>query len=287
MISGRKCVLLVLLGFWVAGLFGCGKPYTAAKPPIPLKTNSCLKLLTYNIRVGAGIDHQFTPVKHLSESKKNLKSIAEAIRSIDPDVIALQEVKGAHQAAFLANLLHMNYAYSSHNRKGLEWGLALLTRFTILDTRSEPIHNGRDQRIGGIYCLDTPQGRIVCINIHYYLSHYAAQVRNTTAILDRIPLPVILMGDLNFSRHFGAMNPLLEKLIDTCTAIDTPISRQVKQIGTVSGPFAHRIDYILVDPAFFEVDAVGLIPEKYWHISDHKAYFACVRPKVKAADKQE
>ncbi|TET95656.1 MAG: hypothetical protein E3J28_00270, partial [Desulfobacteraceae bacterium] len=78
----------------------------------------CLKFMTYNIRVGAGIENPFTSIRNLPSSREKLERIALAIKSVDPDVIALQEVRGIHQATFLAKTLNLNYAYSSHGRRG-------------------------------------------------------------------------------------------------------------------------------------------------------------------------
>lgn len=53
------------------------------------------RLLTINIRFGSGCEKLDLPGYDLHSSPKNLDAIAAAIDSIEPDVVALQEVRGS------------------------------------------------------------------------------------------------------------------------------------------------------------------------------------------------
>jgi len=236
----------------------------------------CLRLMTYNIRVGGGIENPFTSVRNLPSSRKKLERIALAIKSVDPDVIALQEVRGFHQAAFLAKTLNLNYAYSPHGRRGFDWGLAALSKFKISKVRSKVIYYGRDQRVGVVYTININGSPIPFINVHYHLGNYKQQVKGTMRLLRDTEGPVVLMGDLNCTELSHELEPIHEKMIDTCTSVDTDGSKNAKRIGTVLRFSNYRIDYIFVDPKSFEVRDAGLIPERYRSASDHIAYFACV-----------
>lgn len=247
----------------------------------------CLQFMTYNIRVGAGTEYPFTTVRNLPSSKKNLEQIAFAIKSVDPDIIALQEVRGSHQARFLAKGLNLNYAYSPHGRRSFDWGLALLSRFRILDVRSKVIHQGSDQRIGAVYTVDINGHPIRLINVHYHVGNYAPQVEATMTLLERAKGPLILMGDLNRTESAHELKPIGEKMLDTCKAVDTENSRNVRRTGTYTGWRHRRIDYIFIDPEWFEVKDVGILPEKHWPASDHIAYFACITPKKRQRDQSQ
>lgn len=236
----------------------------------------CLKFMTYNIRVGGGIKNPFSSVRNLPSSRKKLERIALAIKSVDPDIIALQEVRGLHQATFLAKTLNLNYAYSSHGRRGLDWGLAVLSKFKILKVWSKVIYYGRDQRVGVVHTIDINGSPITFINVHYHLGNYEQQVKATMRLLRDTDGPVVLMGDLNLTERAYELKPIYEKMIDTCKAVDTDGSKDAKMTGTVLRFSNYRIDYIFVDPTSFEVRDAGLIPEKHRSASDHIAYFTCV-----------
>jgi len=236
----------------------------------------CLKFMTYNIRVGAGIENPFTSIRNLPSSREKLERIALAIKSVDPDVIALQEVRGIHQATFLAKTLNLNYAYSSHGRRGFDWGLGVLSKFKISKVHSKVIYYGRDQRVGALYIININGSPITFINIHYHLGNYEQQAKATMRLLRDTEGPVVLMGDLNLTVRAYELKSIHEKMIDTCESVDTEGSRDAKKIGTVLRFSNYRIDYIFVDPNSFEVRDAGLIPEKHRSASDHIAYFTCV-----------
>ena len=236
----------------------------------------CLRFMTYNIRVGGGSENPLTSVRNLRSSRKKLERIALAIKSVDPDVIALQEVRGSDQVTFLAKTLNLNYAYSSHRRIGFDWGLAVLSKFKILEVRRRVMHYGRDQRVGVMYTLDINRSPVTIITVHYHLGNYEQQVKATMRLLRDTKGPVVLLGDLNLTESAHELKPIQQEMIDTCTAVDTDGSKEAKMVGTVLRFSNYRIDYIFVDPRSFSVRDVGLIPEEYRSASDHIAYFACV-----------
>ena len=244
-------------------------------------TGSCLQLMTYNIRVGAGRDGLLTPVIYLSSSKTKLEKIALAIKSLDPDIVALQEVGGYTQAAFLANSLGMNYAYLSHEDSRLEWGLAVLSRFKISEYHKKITrHDKKKPRIALVCTVELEDFPVTVINVHYYLGDYHEQVEETIGLLNSVSGPLILMGDLNLIDPKVGLVPINKKLVDSCEVVDSQYSREAKEIGTHRFG-SRRLDYIFVDPNYFSVLEAGLAPEQYRTASDHIGYFACVRPKYK------
>ena len=253
-------------------------------------TSNNLKFMTFNIRVGVGIENPGMRLSKLKSSKEKIEKIALAIKSIDPDVVALQEVKGSGQAKQLAKRLNLNYAYFSHQKF---WGLAMLSKHKILKADSKKVCKGckgkmssgktfKDPRIAIVSVIDINGSKITFINVHYHLGVYEKQVKATMALLRGINGPVVLMGDLNRQQDDSEMKPIQDKLNDTCLKVDTETSENVKKTGTKIGGRAdgRRIDYIFVDPESFEVKDVGIVKE-YRDASDHYAYFANVVLKIK------
>ena len=258
------------------------KPIQSVRPSkSEVVKGSCLQLMTYNIRVGAGRDGLLTPVKYLISSKSKLKEIALAIRSVDPDIIALQEVRGAAQAEFLADSLSMNYVYLSHEDSRLEWGLAVLSRFKITEYYGKFIrYDEKKPRVGLVCTIELHDSTVTIINVHFHLGDYDEQVEKTMNLMSNVTGPVILMGDLNLIDPDDGLPPIKKKLIDTCEVVDTECSREAKDIGTHRFS-SKRLDYIFVDPHYFSVLEAGLAPEQHRSASDHIGYFACVKPKSK------
>ena len=253
-------------------------------------TSNELTFMTFNIRVGGGIENPGMNPGKLKSSKEKIEKIALAIESTDPDVVALQEVKGSGQAKQLANRLNLNYAYMAHQEF---WGLAVLSKHKIVKTDSNNIcrdckiklSSGKtynDPRISLVAVIDINGTQITFINVHYHLGVYEQQVKATMELLRNIKEPVVLMGDLNREQDDSEMKPIQDKFNDTCLAVDTETSENVKKTGTiVVGPsVGRRIDYIFVDPESFEVKDAGIVKE-YRDASDHYAYFANVVPKIK------
>ena len=242
-------------------------------------TGSCLQLMTYNIRVGAGRGGLLTPVRYLTSSKSKLKKIALTIKSLEPDIIALQEVRGSAQAEFLADYLGMNYAYLSHEDSRLEWGLAVLSRFKITEYHKKFIRYDRKKpRIALVCTIGLDDLPLTIINVHFYLGDYDEQVAETIRLINSVTGPVVLMGDLNLIDPDTGLAPIKTKLVDTCEMVDSEYSQEAKATGTYRFG-SRRLDYIFVDPNYFSVLEAGLAPEQYRNASDHIGYFACVRPK--------
>src|SRR5882672_6615404 len=91
--------------------------------------NRTLRVMTYNIHVGVGMD-----------KKQDLARIAEVINHERPDLVGLQEVdrgveRTGHvdEVAELARLTGMDYAFAPNLRfQGGWYGVAVLSRLPIL-----------------------------------------------------------------------------------------------------------------------------------------------------------
>jgi len=248
------------------------------------KANS-LTFMTFNIRAGGGSENPSISPYDVASSREKLQRIASAIKSVDPDVIALQEVRGYNQAKFIAETLNLNYAYIEHPHVwGSWWGLAILSKFKIIDAVGKTIYFGDRGRIGLLADIDIYGDLISFINVHYHLGSYEQQVNATMKLISEASYPVVLMGDLNRKPYHTEIFPIKEKLVDTCWEVKTEGAKQAENRGTwypgsgkryVYSP-SNRIDYIFVDPKFLKVRDVGLILREYWNVSDHIAYFSKV-----------
>lgn len=109
---------------------------TPAAPELPTGPGgTTVKLMTYNIHHGRGLD-----------GKYDLARIADVIRGISPDVVALQEIEqhrwrtgGDDQPALLAEQLGMYYAFARirtdclpDNNHKAAYGNAILSRYPIV-----------------------------------------------------------------------------------------------------------------------------------------------------------
>lgn len=215
-------------------LFGCG---SASQHPQ-------LRILTYNIHHGQGTDGKF-----------DLQRIANVINSFEPDLVALQEVdrktkraSGVDQAAELARLTGMNYAYGpAMEYSGGEYGEAILSRLPILEITNHilPWGDGSEPRALLVVQVKTNDfGMLVFGGTH--LAHDSqvdriAQAKEINDLLVHIDdALVILAGDLNAQPDSKPMNVLGEHWLDLAalTGSPQPTYPNVKP--------DRRIDYVLV-----------------------------------------
>lgn len=160
-----------------------------------------IRVVTYNIRAGLqGIDQ-----------------VAEDLRRLSPDVIALQEVgRGAtgalpidqprHLASSLG--LHVEFARAIGRPGAAEYGLAILSRYPISETEvvSLPQGHGRWPRIALKARIDRPAGpfRMVCVHLArpwgWPGSNGVTRLRQIGALLRNLrteSLPLVVAGDFN------------------------------------------------------------------------------------------
>ncbi len=164
-----------------------------------------IRFLTYNIHKAIGNDRVYNPDR-----------IAAVLKSMDPDVIALQEVdSGAersmrhHQAEILAEALGMNYAFALNVKlkSGGGYGNALLTKFSIESWQNIDltwtIKKVRSCLAG---VIDTGSGEILVMNYHLGLAGIeriiqARKLMKSPYYNDFSGLPAVLLGDTNDRSH--------------------------------------------------------------------------------------
>ena len=161
-----------------------------------------LRVATYNIHKGRGLDQRV-----------QIGRIAEVLREIDGDIIALQEVLSIegkktkdHQARFIAREMGFHYRIGENRRlQGGAYGNVTLSRFPLIHTHNYDITQpGREQR----GCLRTdlqiaPNRVLHAYNLHlgtsYRERHYQARKLFDSGILKPASRagPRIVLGDFN------------------------------------------------------------------------------------------
>ncbi len=211
----RNKIIFIILFFapLVTSIF----MYSLSQAPIKSPDDEKIKFMTYNIHFGQGMD-----------DKLNMERIAENILLEDPDILGLQEVEngritsgGVDMATWLANRLNMYYYYypSENEHQG---GLALLSKYPIISTKSYDIPSVSSQRVM-IHCvveIDSDLEIDVFVT-HLGLTGWNENLRaQVDYVLDKIDddadssNPHILMGDFNLENDTTGIENIIEEGFD-------------------------------------------------------------------------
>jgi endonuclease/exonuclease/phosphatase family metal-dependent hydrolase len=217
--------------------------FTAARQPASFAApKKKLRVMTYNIHVGVGMD-----------KKLDLQRIADVINAEHPDLVGLQEVdrgvkrtEGKDEIAELAKLTSMNFAFA-HNLdfQGGQYGVAILSRFPLQKTDHRKYENLREaERRGMIRAEVEFAGRTInFVTTHLDYQYEDGRVFETEQLLrflEGVAGPLIVVGDFNDEPAGGAYKLMQAKFTDAWVASKT------KETG-LSYPAdkpAKRIDYI-------------------------------------------
>ena len=221
------------------------------------------RVLSYNIHSCVNADKQVRPEK-----------VAEIINGLNVDIIALQEVdaekplsQNKNQARTISQIMNLDYVYFPLEEEGLRaFGLALLTRFPLVDFKSDRLPNLypklNPRKRGAIRAtLKTPTGTIQLVNTHLSLFKMERR-RQVTRLLPssgmpavREKEPVILCGDLNAGPLSETYRKLSRDLIDVQKALENV--RQPEPTFHSRSPI-FRIDHIFISAHFtpLNVDVV-------------------------------
>lgn len=237
----------------------------------PAQAKPTMRVMCYNIHHAEGVDR-----------KLDLLRIANVIRAVDPDVVALQEVdvktrrvKQVDQAAELARLTGMYGAFGKAiDHDGGEYGQAILSRYPLEATKVHLLPNlpEREQRIA-FEARITVAGRAMTF-VTTHLDHQLNDLREQQAtrlneLLGGLNRPVILAGDLNATPESKPLEILRTKWT-LATAdpglLTIPVEKPAKQI-----------DFILYRPQDrFRTLSARVLDEAV--ASDHRAVLAVLEP---------
>ncbi|WP_337177101.1 endonuclease/exonuclease/phosphatase family protein [Paludisphaera sp.] len=256
MIARRLCLALACLALAPSAF--------AAEP-------TRLRVLCYNIRHGEGMDN-----------KLDLARIAGVIKSVDPDIVALQEVdkgckrsEGLDEPAELGKLTGMTPIFSRNIPfQGGEYGNAVLSRLPIAEWKNVhlPSRYAGEQR--GCLVVDVTAPDAAGTPIRFLATHldYRREdaermdsVKTIAGIIEERPdVPAILAGDLNSLPDSATMAAFDEQWTrtDSAPTLTFPADEPNRQI-----------DYILVRPApRWKVVELRVLDEPV--ASDHRPLFA-------------
>lgn len=167
-------------------------------------SNTNLRVMTYNIHHGQGID-----------GKLDLDRIASVIDQAGADLICLNEVDNnfgprsnfVNQAKYLAESLDMHYVFGPALSLGSEenpnlYGNAILSKYPIKKSSNHNLVTPTGSETRACLAATVSIGKIEYTFLATHLDHRKTDVRvnqakDIIAIISSIPPPVILGGDFN------------------------------------------------------------------------------------------
>lgn len=180
-----------------------------------------LKVLCYNLRFG---------------ELASLEELAEFIKEVDPDIVALQEVdvktnreRAVHQNGkdFITELGYRTGLLSAYARtidySGGYYGIGILSKYSFEKTRKImlPIPEGsREQRALLLADVELPgERKFTFISTH--LDHSSSSVRSIQVqaineALEDNPLPLIIAGDFNASPDSPEIKQGMKEYLQLC-----------------------------------------------------------------------
>lgn len=234
----------------------CSEDPAAAPPP------DTVRVLAYNIHHGEGMDEVV-----------DLERIADLIRSVDPDLVALQEVDsattrtdGVHQAAELGRLTGLEPVFGAFMPyQGGAYGMALLSRWPIASSRNLRLPDGAEPRTALAVTVASPTTgrRVRFVGIHFYRTddERLAQATRLEEHLAGDTVPTLLAGDFNSTPDSDVMAHLSRRW-----AI---VTKGADHLTFPSYAPDREIDFVLFRPeGRWEVAARRLLDEPV--ASDHR-----------------
>ena len=167
-----------------------------------MKDQPVFRVATYNTHKCRGIDGRIRPFR-----------VAEVLREIDADVVALQEVvsltggrREQDQAQYLADAVGLEFRIGETRKlRGAAYGNVVLSRFPVKQVEIYDLTASRREPRGCIRCdLEVAHGRIIHVfNIHLGTG-YIERRRQARMLMSREVLlspslkhPRLLLGDFN------------------------------------------------------------------------------------------
>jgi endonuclease/exonuclease/phosphatase family metal-dependent hydrolase len=161
-----------------------------------------LRVLSYNIHHGEGRDYIV-----------DLQRVARVIRSVKPDLVALQEVDsgtertlGLDQPQELARLTEMNFLFGDNiPYQGGRYGNVLLSRFPILRYENHPLkslYQGEQRGVLEVEFQLPNEQSLLLLATHFdsrpNSCERLASAKEVNALIEhRSDTPALLIGDLN------------------------------------------------------------------------------------------
>lgn len=212
-----------------------------------MRSSSLLRVVTYNIHKCRGLDRRVRPAR-----------IADVLRAVDADIIALQEVVGSGngcpgQATELAEELGMHCAFGENRRlHGAGYGNAVLSRFPLTAHRNLDltVPGGHEER--GCLCVDVQMdGALIHLfNLHLGTDFFERREQARKLVTPELIRPAALQGPRIVLGDFNEWTRGLVSHVLAAEFRSADIRVLLKQKKTYPGvfPFLH-VDHIYYDEA--------------------------------------
>ena len=222
------------------------------------KNTKELKLMTYNIRHGRGLDH-----------KVDLKRIGQLINDSQADLVGLNEVDIRHirsgmtnQIKDLAKLTEMESYFGPTLSYGIgQYGNGLLTRLPIINLETDKLPHFNTNEDRGIIRLTTllNERKVQILVTHLGLNpvERERQLDYLYQKIREIEDPLVLMGDFNTHWTADVMENFIEKTGLKMHSTASTFPSQEPEM---------KLDYILTSEEWKVVEEVTPIESK---ASDH------------------
>ncbi len=209
---------------------------------IPLGTENYVRIMTYNIRHGKGLD-----------GRVDLNRIIEDIKHGDPDIVALQEVDRFHirsrfadQVKILQNALNMDafFSPSLYYYGVAEYGNAILSKYPLYNKKIELLPGIKETR-----SLLSAQVMIGEQEVTLFTTHLGVldeeRESQMSLILDRLHEAVgqaVFLGDFNMEHTHALLQNLPEAWEKASLIHDTGTFYLGDEIDHIfAGPFVEAI----------------------------------------------
>jgi endonuclease/exonuclease/phosphatase family metal-dependent hydrolase len=212
-----------------------------------MKDTPVIRVATYNIHKCRGMDGRTRPQR-----------VAEVLRELDVDVIALQEVvslaggkREQNQAQFLADAVGFEFRIGETRKlRGAAYGNVVLSRFPVKEVEVYELPAARREPRGCIRCdLEIGHGRVVHVfNIHlgtgYLERRRQAQMLISREILrsPRVRHSRLVVGDFNEWTR-GLVSRVLQQEFES---VDIELHLQRKRTYPGMLPLMH-LDHMYFD----------------------------------------
>jgi Metal-dependent hydrolase len=245
-----------------------------------------LRIVTYNIAHGRGLQ----PIQGLTSRRKirlNLLKIAKLLQSLNPDVVALQEIDedslwagSFDQLEFLREFSGMPHAvFGVNNRRAsfprLNYGNAILSKHPIAESENIKFGTRNFGEKGFLFAeLDVAGRRVPIVNMHLHYRSRVHRIRQVGLVMDYLTrkhphrhthwqIPPIVCGDMNNPSHTTDATASLFKYFER----HGRYSLHPRFAATYPSPLPHRtLDFIFLPPTCVEVYC--LVVKSY--LSDHR-----------------
>ncbi len=167
---------------------------------IPAVTNAQIRVMSYNIHYGIGMDN-----------KNSIKGIAEVIKKADPDIVGLQEISDSLMAEDIGRLTGMKVVFGPSLGTMKGYGDAVLSKYPFEWEGNYSIPSASSSRYQAMAvridfsAKSSEIGKVRLINTHFDWLKTIGSENARLATVDVIEqaffknstLPTILTGDLN------------------------------------------------------------------------------------------